>query len=223
MSATVTETLTSLNDTFAVVHGWAHTGTVAKMTEGRNVMANLASEPKIDNRSVWAFCVEYLDGALNALIDFQDGLASAYDATPVSRVTPVASTPAAPVSQLANGFYTVVLDGDDDYVTLKISDDFRAGSTGKMAAFLMGPDNEADYTGFAFVAADGTVKVWSRFANYTRQRTALAILVAGASRDDAALAYAMRAGRCARCGRTLTVPASLHRGYGPECIKKVEG
>jgi hypothetical protein len=25
-------------------------------------------------------------------------------------------------------------------------------------------------------------------------------------------------GRCGRCGRKLTVPESIHNGYGPECI-----
>ena len=28
-------------------------------------------------------------------------------------------------------------------------------------------------------------------------------------------------GRCARCGRLLTVPESIQSGYGPECIQKV--
>jgi hypothetical protein len=30
-------------------------------------------------------------------------------------------------------------------------------------------------------------------------------------------------GRCCRCGRTLTVPTSVESGWGPECLKKVEG
>lgn len=29
-------------------------------------------------------------------------------------------------------------------------------------------------------------------------------------------------GRCGRCGRTLTVPESIERGFGPECIEIVE-
>jgi hypothetical protein len=28
-------------------------------------------------------------------------------------------------------------------------------------------------------------------------------------------------GKCGKCGRTLTVPASIASGFGPECIKKV--
>jgi hypothetical protein len=30
----------------------------------------------------------------------------------------------------------------------------------------------------------------------------------------------MRENACYRCGRTLTVPASVHRGLGPECARK---
>jgi hypothetical protein len=40
---------------------------------------------------------------------------------------------------------------------------------------------------------------------------------------EAALAYAIESGRCARCDRELTVPASIHQGFGPECIKYVKG
>lgn len=29
----------------------------------------------------------------------------------------------------------------------------------------------------------------------------------------------LHAGRCGRCGRTLTVPASIESGIGPECVK----
>lgn len=31
------------------------------------------------------------------------------------------------------------------------------------------------------------------------------------------------AGRCGRCGRTLTVPESIQSGFGPECITKLRG
>jgi len=29
------------------------------------------------------------------------------------------------------------------------------------------------------------------------------------------------AGKCGRCGRTLTVPESIQSGYGPECVTKI--
>ena len=35
-------------------------------------------------------------------------------------------------------------------------------------------------------------------------------------------AYALLSSRCARCNRTLTVPASIHRGLGPECAQKMD-
>lgn len=30
-------------------------------------------------------------------------------------------------------------------------------------------------------------------------------------------------GKCGRCGKTLTVPESVESGFGPECIKAIEG
>jgi hypothetical protein len=33
-------------------------------------------------------------------------------------------------------------------------------------------------------------------------------------------AYARQAGRCFRCGETLTTPESIERGLGPKCFKK---
>lgn len=30
-------------------------------------------------------------------------------------------------------------------------------------------------------------------------------------------------GKCGRCGRPLTDPASIERGYGPECVKRIGG
>lgn len=32
-----------------------------------------------------------------------------------------------------------------------------------------------------------------------------------------------RSGHCAKCGCTLTVPESMERGIGPECIKHIDG
>jgi hypothetical protein len=39
------------------------------------------------------------------------------------------------------------------------------------------------------------------------------------ARHAAREAYAMRSGRCSRCNRDLTVPASLFAGMGSECQK----
>ena len=131
-----------------------------------------------------------------------------------SKIEP--AVPAVPI-----GTYTVVLDGDDDYVTLQIAPAKWAG--GKIAAsYLHGPDNECSYKGFAFVNGD-KVNVWKSFTGSDRIVTALQLLITG-DVDKAheeflnrAEAFALASGRCMRCGRTLTVPASLHRGLGPVC------
>lgn len=139
---------------------------------------------------------------------------------------PFVPTTARPSLDLSTfvGTFTVV-DGDD-YETIRI----KAGTgnfEGKfVASYLSGSDNETDYTGFAFIGTDGSVNVWKKFktaegkvspAMASKVLAVSVVLFGGA--DDAREAYAMRSGRCSRCNRKLTVPASLHRGMGPECAK----
>jgi SNF2 family DNA or RNA helicase len=38
--------------------------------------------------------------------------------------------------------------------------------------------------------------------------------------ESMGLSYAMNSGRCWKCGRELTVPASIHRGLGPDCAQQ---
>lgn len=137
-------------------------------------------------------------------------------------------TAAAPVAmaedgkhQVRNGTYTVILNGDDDYVTLKIRDakfakDMPKGT--QMACYLSGADNAGDFTGFAFVQGR-TGKVWKRFQQDGRLAQALKVLLDGGD-ADAGERYAMASGTCYCCGRKLTVPASLHRGLGPICAER---
>lgn len=93
--------------------------------------------------------------------------------------------------------------------------DFAPGK--QVIAYLSGPDNEKDYTGFGFIDQNAFgyfVRVWSRHRdNLGVQRDAEQLL----KDADNFLTDA----KCIRCHRTLTVPASVHQGYGPECVKKV--
>ncbi len=122
--------------------------------------------------------------------------------------------------KVQNGIYTVEFDGT--YRTIRISDcDFGEFAEGtQVAEFLRGQDNESDYAGFAFVQGS-TFKVWSRFADAAELIKALDSLLQADDAGSYGEAYARRSGRCWRCGRTLTVPSSLHRGLGPDCAKKV--
>ena len=95
---------------------------------------------------------------------------------------------------------------------------------------LNGPDNVSDYT---FMGS-----FWPQSpAGYEYRRSAK-VRVAADAPSMKALIYFMRVievqarfdianlevwheGRCGRCGRKLTVPASIESGFGPECINHV--
>ncbi len=121
--------------------------------------------------------------------------------------------------QISDGRYTVVYVGGA-YRTLR----FRAGRNdfvGKtIASFKQGID---DYVGFGFLQPDNTIRFWRRFeASNPPERLARirrAVLTISCSPKAASQLFAMLEKKCSRCGRDLTVPASLHAGLGPECAK----
>lgn len=125
---------------------------------------------------------------------------------------------------IPNGTYTVVLPSGN-HRTIRISDDFREDQPegAQMAAYLYGPDNDAQYQGFAFVQG-GAARIWRSFASTTQTietsevvQALYVLLQSPELAPEYAHAYALESGRCARCGRTLTVPASIYRGLGPVC------
>lgn len=150
------------------------------------------------------------------------------------------------VPLVRDGTYTVVFthdevrhysDGDsiaadvEERRTLRLRDatswakDLPAGS--QVAEFLSGPDNETDFTGFAFVV-NGKPRVWRRFResgstltralpNESRIVQALEHLLGMDDPSEAGYRYALESSRCYRCNHKLTVPASIHRGLGPVC------
>lgn len=138
----------------------------------------------------------------------------------VATATPAATT--APTSAaIPNGYYTVV-DGAG-HRTFRLTDgwtdDQKAAGT-RVLAFLDGPDNSSSYSKIGFVT--GTkLSVWrsSRAAERTLQLARILIGDPEAAKQ-AGEAYAIASGRCYRCGRLLTVPASINRGLGPECASK---
>lgn len=145
--------------------------------------------------------------------------------TPRPQTRPVeASTPVSFDAPL--GTYTVVGlpgAGGKDYVTVRIkTPGANSNWHGKvLVEFLSGADNERDFTAFGELTAAG-VHVWGRFRNNVRigvYAQAVETITGGTAdeRNEAGLAYALQSGNCYRCGRTLTVPASIHRGLGPDC------
>lgn len=124
---------------------------------------------------------------------------------------------------VTKGYYTVAME-DGSHVTIRLRphwEDDKAERGVLVAGYLSGSNNEADYTGFAFV--DGNrVTVWGRFrTGHERQKLALGILVADKSAAAVAgKAYAMESSKCFVCNRTLTTPESIEHGIGPECRAK---
>jgi len=97
---------------------------------------------------------------------------------------------------------------------------------------LTGPSNETDYKYIGSVMWDRERYPAPRFfppreVNLDRAPAStkgFAALLRLAHSNPGALgrlAEAYHAGRCARCGRTLTTPESVERGLGPECADKV--
>jgi len=136
---------------------------------------------------------------------------------PDGKYTVVFNTPRNPDNPTAD-------EDADDYVTLRLKTPIQGNFKGRqIAAYLSGPDNNSNYTGFATV--DGSAAhVWQRFTaspTFHRPIAALSVLLNmdPDTQQLAGLAYALRSGNCYRCGRTLTVPASLYRGMGPICAQ----
>jgi hypothetical protein len=128
--------------------------------------------------------------------------------------TPQPDRPVLATEPVYDGVYTVETPGGHRTLQLRTQGPKESFAPGKqIASFLSGPDNERDYTGFAFVEG-GRAKVWKKHkANVALLRDLETLL----SDPSGALTMA----HCFRCHRPLTVPASVHAGLGPECAKKV--
>ena len=135
-----------------------------------------------------------------------------------------ASAPGGEAISIPQRTFTLVR-RDGSYRTLQITRAKWADDK-LVASFLSGPDNDRSYTPFAFIREDGKVFSFKKFAANVELRQDLEDLLTltTADRDAAheeflrqAETYAMESGNCMRCCRTLTVPASISRGLGPQC------
>lgn len=126
--------------------------------------------------------------------------------------------------QIRPGIYTVAYP-NGEHRTLRVREwKKKDGTTSIVIGFLSGRDNENDYTYFGFLGPLNSVKFWRSFAAMqTPERLARILKAVRTIAGDpkaAGLAYAMQSSRCCRCNRTLTVPASIHNGMGPECASR---
>ncbi len=126
----------------------------------------------------------------------------------------------APRRETPIGTFTVV-GIDAEHITIRLqrpTDKVKLAEGVVYAKYLAGADNDVDFAYFATV-----VKGQIRARGFERQVAALKVVLGAdnGSLGKMGLAYALASSNCWRCGRTLTVPASIHSGMGPDCAAKV--
>lgn len=101
-------------------------------------------------------------------------------------------------------------------------------STPYFVSLLTGPDNTSNYTYLGILTQTGEIKLTyaSKFKDNSfvvrlLRRTMKAIWDGRSAEIQATGFDIHHEGHCGRCGRALTVPASVASGFGPECMKRV--
>lgn len=122
------------------------------------------------------------------------------------------------------GTFTFVWGQDDsDYRTIRIKKwTSRRGCW--LIELLTGPENSTDFTAFGtYDEATGSYTIWRRYIHNEKMKDVIEWLKASDEEKQKAAGevYAMQSNNCWRCGHRLTVPASIHRGLGPDCAEKV--
>jgi hypothetical protein len=123
-----------------------------------------------------------------------------------------------------NALFTLVSKKTGTRFTYRV----RQSKDGKVhfVALLNGPDNESD---FAYMGTIHSDNVFTRTAKSRMSPNAPSFIAfawawkklsAGQLPEDLEVWHE---GHCGRCGRTLTVPASIERGIGPECARRTPG
>lgn len=131
--------------------------------------------------------------------------------------------------RVKNGTYTLVSEKSGEHRTLRIAtvQNKQSGLYGRrIISMLVGPNNEADYIGFAFVEDDNTLRVWGAFRGTLTAdigNALMAVLVRGRVQADGSVraeglrAHVLFKSACRVCNRPLTCPESIRTGIGPVC------
>lgn len=137
------------------------------------------------------------------------------------KAAPVA--PNLPVAEVVpDGYYTVVFEGDEGHVTLRVRHWNKAGKPEwvQIVSLLTGPENTADYTGIAFLEGK-QVTFWKSFKGVRVARAVRSLVEGEDAWKAAGVAYALRSRKCFICNRELTDPLSVELGVGPICREQV--
>jgi len=129
------------------------------------------------------------------------------------------------LSNLSCGTYTIVYPSGE-HRTIRVKMGFKnTVKECKIVGYLSGPNNEGDYTYFGHITSDGGIIFWRSWTTSNQGIRINGIIRAlarlASSKEECGKAYALKSGRCWRCNRLLTVPESIKRGIGPECLTKI--
>ena len=134
---------------------------------------------------------------------------------------------ATPRAFILAGKAIFTLVGASNRYTFKVSHKEASDSYAEayFVSLLTGPENTSDYTYLGMLDADGQVRLTGKSSYRDDSAPVRAIRWAfkhiWAGKALPAPAAILHAGRCGRCGRTLTVPESIASGFGPECLGKL--
>jgi hypothetical protein len=111
------------------------------------------------------------------------------------------------------------------YRVRQLVDDAGSRQPLHFVSTLFGPDNESDFVYLGIIGNQGEFRLTkkSRFTVDSPQAKAFGFFWrhANAPGDLPDALECWHEGRCGRCGRKLTVPASIASGFGPECLSKL--
>jgi hypothetical protein len=121
------------------------------------------------------------------------------------------------------------IEGKQARYTFRItrSEPDQSGRSVYFVSLLTGPENLSDYTYIGLLAElTGQIRLTAK-SRMTAESGPVRALGWVTRRIwtglEIAPAKIWHIGACGRCGRALTVPASIESGFGPECLAKMNG
>lgn len=122
---------------------------------------------------------------------------------------------------VTDGWYTIV-GPKGGHRTLRLQTvEEKSDGVKQWLAYLSGSDNEGDYLTIGFVHGNEVKLFRKHEGKYADIVAAARFLIKNADKiGEYGKQYALRSGKCYRCGRKLTTPESIANGIGPVCSQK---
>ena len=121
----------------------------------------------------------------------------------------------------ASSLFTLVSEKTGKRFTYKV----QKSTDGKVffVKYLFGPENTSDYAYLGMIKEEVfTLTKKSQVGLDAPVYQAFSWFFSKLMKNEELVNLSVyHAGKCGRCGRTLTVPESIQSGFGPECIGKI--